>query len=110
MSDPFPGLIFLAIGGSVAPPLLLLTIVFLGSQRSLPNAGALALMLELMVFATPVLALIGLYSAVPNRASTTLGASQTWMGNNNRAITVVIWLVFGAFFLVRGLLGAQEHG
>jgi hypothetical protein len=43
MSDPLPGLIVLAIGGSIAPPLLLLTIMFLGSQRPLPNAGALAL-------------------------------------------------------------------
>ena len=217
MSDPLPGLIVLAIGGSVAPPLLLLTIMFLGSRRPLPNAGALALgyfvtcavigisgltffggaestvstvgrvisatvgallivlglrslliaqdpdaqpprwmesissmspprafgfgmalfplqiknlaifvacvnliaaaglsprgsivalMLVLLVFATPVLALIGLYSAVPQRASTMLGALHTWMGNNNRAITVVICLVFGAFFLGRGLLGA----
>ena len=43
MSDPLPGLIVLAIGGSVEPPLLLLTIMFLGSRRPLPNAGALAL-------------------------------------------------------------------
>jgi hypothetical protein len=217
VSDPLSGLIVLAIGGSVAPPLLLLTIMFLGSKRPLPNAGALALgyfatcavigisgltfiggtestvstigrvtsatvgallivlgirslldspepgaspprwmksinsmspprafgfgmalfplqvknlaifvaclnliiasglsprgsivalMLVLVVFATPVLALIGLYSAVPQRASTMLGSMQTWMGNNNRAITVVICLVFGAFFLARGLLGA----
>jgi Sap, sulfolipid-1-addressing protein len=74
---------------------------------SLSLRGSLvALMLVLVVFATPVLALIGLYSAVPHRASTMLGSLQTWMGNNNRAITVVICLVFGAFFLVRGLLGA----
>jgi hypothetical protein len=43
MSDMFPGLIVLAIGGSIAPPLLLLTILFLGSRRPLPNATALAL-------------------------------------------------------------------
>ena len=43
MSDSLPGLIVLAIGGSVAPPLLLLTILFLGSQKPLPNASALAL-------------------------------------------------------------------
>jgi hypothetical protein len=43
MSDLLPGLIVLAIGGSIAPPLLLLTILFLGSDRPLPNAIALAL-------------------------------------------------------------------
>jgi hypothetical protein len=217
MSDALPGLLVLAIGGSVAPPLLLLTILFLGSRRPLPNAGALALgyfatcavigvsglilfggagsavstvgrvisttvgallvvlglrsllnapdpdasppgwmesinsmspprafgfgmalfplqvknlaifvaclnliiasslsiqgsiaalMLVLVVFAIPVLVLIGLYAAVPQRASTMLGSLQTWMGNNNRTITVVICFVFGTFFLVRGLLGA----
>ena len=38
-----PQLVFLAIGGSIAPPLLLLTVLFLGSQRPLINATALAL-------------------------------------------------------------------
>jgi hypothetical protein len=217
MSELLPGLILLAIGGSVAPPLLLLTILFLGSRRPLPNATALALgyfatcaaiglsglilfggaesivstvgrvtsvavgallivlglrsllkapdpdaslpgwmesidsmspprafgigvalfplqiknlaifvaclslivassltlegsilalMLVLLVFAIPVLLLIGLYAAVPRRAATMLGSLQTWMRKRNRSITVVLCLVFGAFFLVRGLLGA----
>jgi Sap, sulfolipid-1-addressing protein len=43
VSDLLPGLLVLAVGGSIAPPLLLLTILFLGSRRPLPNAGALAL-------------------------------------------------------------------
>src|SRR5215211_2828645 len=43
MIDLLPGLIVLAIGGSIAPPLLLLTILFLGFRRPLPNATALAL-------------------------------------------------------------------
>jgi hypothetical protein len=217
MSDSLPGLIVLAIGGSVAPPLLLLTILFLGSQKPLPNASALALgyfttcavigvsglilfggaestvatvgriisetvgallivlglrslldssdpdaspprwmesinsmspprafgfgmalfplqvknlaifvaclnliiasslsprgsiaalMLVLLVFAIPVLALIGLYAALPHRASTMLGSFQAWMGKNNRAITVALCFVLGTFFLLRGLLGA----
>jgi hypothetical protein len=218
MSDTLPGLIVLAIGGSIAPPLLLLTILFLSSQRPLPNASALALgyftnpcagicilglilfggaesavstvglvisvsvgallvvfgirsllnapdpdappprwmesinsmspprafgfgmalfplqiknlaifvacieliiasnlgpqgsiaalMLVLVLFAIPVLALIGLYAAVPQRASTTLGSLQTWMGNNSRAITVVLCFLFGALFLLRGLSGS----
>jgi hypothetical protein len=43
MSDSLPGLIVLAIGDSIAPPLLLLTILFLSSKRPLPTASALAL-------------------------------------------------------------------
>jgi len=217
MSETLPGLIVLAIGGSIAPPLLLLTILFLGSRRPLLNASALtlgcfttcavigisglvlfggaestvstvgriisvtigvllivlglrsllgspdpdasqprwmesinsmspprafgfgmalfplqvknlaifvaclnliiasspspqgsivALMLVLAIFVIPVLVLIGLYAALPHKASIMLGSLQTWMGDNNRAITVVICFLFGAFFLVRGLLGA----
>jgi hypothetical protein len=217
MSDSLPGLIVLAIGGTVAPPLLLLTILFLGSKRPLPNASALALgyfttcavigisglllfggaestvatvgriisatvgalllvpglrslldssdpdaspsrwmesmnsispprafgfgmalfplqvknlaifvaclnliiasslspqdsiaalMLVLLVFAIPVLVLIGLYAALPQRATTMLGSLQAWMGKNNRAITVALCFVLGTFFLLRGLLGA----
>jgi Sap-like sulfolipid-1-addressing protein len=217
ISELLPGLILLAIGGSIAPPLLLLTLLFLGSRRPLPNTGALALgyfatcaaigvsglilfggaesivstvgrvisvtvgallivlglrsllkapdpdvsppgwmesidsmspprafgigvalfplqvknlaifvaclnlivasslslegsilalMLVLVVFTIPVLVLIGLYAVVPRRAATMLGSLQTWMRKRNRAITVVICLVFGAFFLVRGLMGA----
>jgi hypothetical protein len=217
MSDLLPGLVVLAIGGSIAPPLLLLTILFLGSQRPLPNAGALmlgyfttcavigisgitlfggaedavstvgrvisvtvgvlllvlglrtvlappdpdstppkwmesidsmspprafgfgmvlfplqvknlaifvaslnliivsnlgpessivALGLVLFIFAIPVLALIGLYVAAPQRASKMLVSLRTWMEKNNRTITVVLCLVFGAFFLLRGFMGA----
>ena len=216
MSDTLPGLIILAIGGSVAPPLLLLTILFLSSKRPLSNASALALgyfttcavigilglvlfggaestvstvgrtisatigallivlgirrlvyspdpdapsprwmesinsmspprafgfgmalfplqvknlavfvaclnliiasslgpqgsiaalMIVLVIFVIPVVALIGLYAAAPQRASTTLGSLQAWIGNNNRAVTVVLCLVFGTSFLFLGLLG-----
>ena len=217
MRDTLLGLIVLAIGGSIAPPLLLLTTLLLGSQRPLPNASALALgyfttcavigvsglvlfggaesivstvgriisatvgallivlglrslldspdpdaspprwmesiksmspprafgfgmalfplqvknlaifaaclnliiasslspqgsivalMLVLVIFVVPVLVLIGLYLAVPRRASGVLGSLQAWIKNNSRAITVVICFVFGAFFLIRGILGA----
>jgi hypothetical protein len=48
MSDRLPGLLVLAISGSIMPPLLLLTILFPGSRRPLPNAGALALVRGLL--------------------------------------------------------------
>ena len=216
MSELLPGLIVLAIGGSIAPPLLLLTILFLGSRRPLPNASALALGyfttcavigiagltlfdgaegaasavgrvisamvggllivlglrslliapdpeaspprwmesissmspprafgfgmalfplqiknlaifvacinliaaaslssrgsivalgLVLVVIANPVLVLIGLYASVPQRASHVLGSLRKWMEKNNRAITVVLCFLFGAFFLLRSLVG-----
>jgi hypothetical protein len=73
----------------------------LGFRGSIAELG-----LVLVVFAIPVLALIGLYVVAPRRASSMLGSLQAWMGRNSRTITVVLCLVFGAFFLVRGLLGA----
>ena len=217
MSGTLPELIVLAIGGSIAPPLLFLTVLFLGSWRPIPNASALALGyfvtcavigisglvlcggaentistvgriisvsvgallvvfgirslviapdpdasglgwmesaksmspprafafgmalfplqiknlaifvaclnliiaeslgpegsiaalgLVLVVFAIPVLALIGLTATVPGRASTILESLRRWMAKHNRAITVVLCLVFGGFFLVGGLWGA----
>jgi Sap, sulfolipid-1-addressing protein len=217
MSGFLPQLVFLAIGGSIAPPLLLLTILFLGSRRPLPNAialalgyfatcaamgivgltlfgeaesaattigraisvtvgslllvlglrsllkapdpdaspprwmesvasmspakafgigmvlfpvqiknlaifiacveliaaaslgpggSAVALGLVILVFAVPVIALIGLYAVATQRASEMLGSLRAWMEKNNRPITVVLGFVFGAFFLLRGLLGA----
>ncbi len=70
---------------------------------SLSLGGSLAaLMLVLVIFAIPVLALIGLYAATPQRATTLLGSLQAWMGRNSRTITVAICLVFGSFFLARG--------
>jgi hypothetical protein len=68
-----------------------------------PEGSILALMLVVLVFAIPVLGLIGLYAAAPGRASTMPGSVRTRMRKHNRTITIVICFVFGAFFLVRGL-------
>jgi len=43
MSDLLPQLIVLVLGGAIAPPLILLTSLFWGSQRPLPNTTALGL-------------------------------------------------------------------
>jgi Sap, sulfolipid-1-addressing protein len=78
----------------------------LTKQALSPEDNIAALGLVLLVFAIPVLALIGLSATVPLRASTILESWRRWMVKNNRAITVVLCLVFGAFFLVGGLWGA----
>ena len=76
------------------------------AAASLSSRGsAVALGLVLVVFAIPVLVLIGLYAIVPQRASAVLGSLRAWMEKNSRAITVVLCFVFGAFFLLRSLLG-----
>jgi hypothetical protein len=76
------------------------------AAASLVSRGnTVALGLVLLVFAIPVLGFIGLYAAMPQRASTILVSLRVWMEKNSRAITVVLCFVFGAFFLVRGLPG-----
>src|SRR5687768_12898981 len=95
MSETLPGLIILAIGGSIAPPLLLLTILFLGSQRPLPNAGALAL----GYFTT--CAVIGISGL------TLFGGAESTVSTVGRVISATV----GALLIVlglRSLLGSPE--
>jgi hypothetical protein len=81
MSDTLPGLIVLAIGGSIAPPLLLLTILFLSSQRPLPNASALALGYFTTCAGIGILGLVlfgGAESAVPRLAGSSASRSALY--------------------------------
>ena len=71
-----------------------------------PQGSIVALVLVLLIFAMPVLVLIVLYTAVPQRASNMLVSLWAWMEkNNNRTITVMLCFAFGVFFLVRGFSG-----
>jgi hypothetical protein len=55
-----------------------------------PEGSIVALGLVLLTFALPVLALIGLYAAAPQRAVKMLVSLRRWMEWNNRTITVVL--------------------
>jgi hypothetical protein len=133
MSRFLSRLAFPAAGGSMAPPLLLFTILFLDSRRPLPDAtalapsyfttctamgtagltvfggaagaGGVASMASRLISATVGGLIIVLYATIPRRASTMLGSLRSCMEKNSRAITVVLYLVFGAFFPIRGLSG-----
>jgi hypothetical protein len=77
----------------------------IATARFSPQGSIVALVLVLLIFAMPVLVLIALYTAVPQRASNMLVSLRVWMEKNNRTITVVLCFVFGVFFLVRGFSG-----
>ena len=79
MSDFLPQLVFLALGGSIAPPLLLLTILLLGSQRPLPNATALALGYFTVCAATGIVGLI-LFGGAGSGASAVGRVISTMVG------------------------------
>jgi hypothetical protein len=85
MSDSLPRLIVLAIGGSIAPPSLLLTILFLSSQRPLPNASALAL---------------GYFTTCA-----VIGISGLHLFGGAESATVALCFVLGTFFFLRVFLG-----
>jgi hypothetical protein len=77
----------------------------IAAARFSTQGSIAALVLVLLIFAIPVLLLISLYTAVPQRASNMLGHLRAWMETNNRTITVVLCFVFGAFFLMRSFWG-----
>jgi hypothetical protein len=87
MSDTLSGLVVLAIGASTAPPLLLLTVLFLGSPRPFPNAGALAL------GCLATCAVIGISGLM------LFGGAESTVSTVGRVISVTV----GALLLVLGL-------
>lgn len=57
--------------------------------------------------ATQTLVLIPLlaYAVAPQQSAKSLAASQAWLERNNRVIVMTVSLVFGAWFLYKGLSG-----
>jgi Sap, sulfolipid-1-addressing protein len=89
MSELLPGLLVLVIGGTIMPPLLLLTILFLGSRRPLPNAAALALGYFATCTIIGILGLVlfgdaeGAVSTVGQVISVTVGILLLFLGLRN---------------------------
>jgi len=90
MSYLLPQLIVLALWGAIAPPLLLLTLLFLGSRRPLANATALGL----GYFA--VCAAMGI-------AGLTLFAGVAGVGDAASTVDRIISATVGALLIVLGL-------
>ena len=100
MSDSLPRLIVLVIGDSIAPPLLLLTILFLSSQRPLANGSALAL----GYFTTcAVIGISGLHL---------FGGAESTVSTVGRIIsaTVALCFVLGTFFFSETSWGLESMG
>src|SRR5918993_4134804 len=90
MIDLLPQLFVLAVGGSIASGLLLLTILFLGFQRPLPNATALVL----GYFA--VCAVVGVAGLILFGGTAGAGSTASTIGR-------VISLTLGVLLVVLGL-------
>jgi hypothetical protein len=88
VGDLLPGLVPLAVGGSLAPPLILLTFLFLGSRRPLPNTVFLALGYLVTCAAVGVSALIlfgnaGSAAAVGSIVSVVVGGTLIILGRRS---------------------------
>ena len=54
---------------------------------------------------TLVLLPILVYAVAPQRSAKPLAAAQAWLERNNRPIVIGVSLVFGLWFLVKGVVG-----
>jgi Sap, sulfolipid-1-addressing protein len=72
-------------------------------QGGLADVGAYLFFVfatQTLVF-TPILA----FAVAPYRTAKSLQATQAWLERNNRAIVIVMSLVFGVWFLFKGITG-----
>jgi hypothetical protein len=69
------------------------------------NASVLAFLLFVFAAQSLMLAAVLLAWLLPTRANAVLGAVSAWLEDNNRKIVIVIGVVFGTWFVLRGLAG-----
>jgi hypothetical protein len=69
------------------------------------TASASLYLFYVLATQTLVLPPILVYAVAPQRAARVLKAAQTWLERNNRAIVITVSLIFGAWFLYKGVTG-----
>lgn len=65
----------------------------------------LAYLAFIVVAQSLVLALIAIAVAVPDKAQGILNRLQAWLQQNSRVITIVMSLIFGVWFILKGVNG-----
>ena len=75
-------------------------------DAGLGQGGAIAAFLVFVLLAESIhLVIVGLAFAMPARSASMLDAIGSFMTRNNRALMIVLGLVFGSWFLVKALRG-----
>jgi hypothetical protein len=75
-------------------------------EADLGRAASISTFLVFTVLAVGVqLVLIGVTVVAPSRSDALLERASSWLSRHNRVMTIVIGLVFGVWFLVKGLEG-----
>jgi hypothetical protein len=70
-----------------------------------PTGGITLFLIYVMAASLPLLTPIVSLAIAPQRASSILDGAGNWLDANNRAITIVVSAVFGAYFLMKGVTG-----
>lgn len=78
--------------------------VIAGARLGLLNAG-LTYLLYIVLAQAILLTLLGLRILFPGPAGSVLERISTFLDKNERAISIAVYLLFGAFFLAQGLGG-----
>lgn len=98
------GAVFVSI--AVKQWVFTLTAIDVIQGAALEKAASASLYLFFML-ATQTLALLPIlvYAIAPQRSAKPLAAAQAWLERNNRPIVIGVSLLFGLWFLVKGLVG-----
>jgi hypothetical protein len=74
------------------------------ARLGLPVSIALFLCYVLVAQAFGLIAVIA-YAVSPRRTGSVLAEVNAWVERNNRPVMIVIYLIFGLFFLYKGITG-----
>jgi hypothetical protein len=70
-----------------------------------PPAGAIAYLLFVVLAQSLLLLLIVIRILMPARSQSMLDGLSAWLTKNNRAVVIIVSLIFGLFFLYSGISG-----
>ena len=81
------------------------TIGIIGQAQLSQAENVITFLFYVLAASSLVLAPIVVYAVAPTQSAKTLGAAQGWLERHNRVIVIVISLIFGLWFLWKGIAG-----
>jgi len=106
---PGKALVLAALLSGVNPKNLMLTLAAAATIAQVPGLSGSQQVTAMIVFivlaSLTVLAPLAVYLAMGSRAAEVLGGWKTWLSANNASIMCVLFLVFGALLIGKGIGG-----
>jgi cytochrome c biogenesis protein CcdA len=85
--------------------LTLSAIAIIDEARLGPSAGAIAFLVFILLAQLPLLLLILVKLILPKQATRFLETFSDWLNRHNRVILIAVSLIFGLYFLAKGVMG-----